>query len=95
MSPLSPTCERRHRPPCCRDATQARWPVLKPNTEVTMENDAAQQQNADGIAAQQMMCGMSDNPGQFREPAMSALFRQAWRERFGHRDGMDYLRVPF
>jgi hypothetical protein len=25
----------------------------------------------------------------------AALFRQAWRERLGHRDGMDYHRVPF
>ena len=59
-----------------------------------MENEAVEQRQAAALAAQMTLCGMSDNPGQFREPAMSALFRQAWRERFGHRDGMDYLRVP-
>jgi hypothetical protein len=60
-----------------------------------MENDAAEQQQAAALAAQMTLCGMSDNPGQFREPAMSAIFRHAWRERFGHRDPVDYMHVPF
>jgi hypothetical protein len=60
-----------------------------------MENEAAEQQQAAVLAAQMTLAAMCDGPGQFRENPMSALFRQAWRERFGHRDGMDYLRVPF
>jgi hypothetical protein len=60
-----------------------------------MDNDeTAAQQNAAAIAAQVTMCGLSDRPGQFREDPMSALFRQAWRERFGHSDGMD-MTCPF
>jgi hypothetical protein len=42
-------------------------------------DDAAADQQAAALAAQMTLCGMSDNPGQFRGPAMSALFRQAWR----------------
>jgi hypothetical protein len=60
-----------------------------------VDSDAAQQHWMETMAAQGTLIGLSDCPGQFREPAMSALFRQAWRERFGHRDGMDYLKVPF
>jgi len=41
-----------------------------------------------------MMCGLTDDPGQFREPPLSGIFRQAWRERFGH-GSMDYESVPF
>jgi hypothetical protein len=59
-----------------------------------MENEAAEQQQAAALAAQMTLCGMSDNPGQFRENPMSAIFRQAWRERFGHSDGMD-MTCPF
>jgi hypothetical protein len=39
--------------------------------------------------------GKGDNPGQFREPPLSGIFRHAWRERFGHRDPVDYMHVPF
>lgn len=44
-----------------------------------MENDAAEQKQAAGIAAQQMMIGMSDNAPQLREPPLSGIFRQAWK----------------
>jgi hypothetical protein len=47
------------------------------------------------LAAQMMMCGLSDDPGQFREAPLSALWRQAWNERYGHSDGLDYLHCPF
>jgi hypothetical protein len=50
----------------------------------TMENEAAEQ-NAAGIAAPQLMIGMSDNAPQLREPPLSGIFRQAWDARFGHR----------
>jgi hypothetical protein len=36
------------------------------------------------IAAQHTLIGMTDRPEQFREPPLSALFRQAWRERYGY-----------
>jgi hypothetical protein len=58
-------------------------------------DDTAAQQQAAALAAQATLCGMSDNPGQFKEPAMSALFRQAWRERFGHRDAITTCFCPF
>jgi hypothetical protein len=58
-------------------------------------NDVAAQQQMGAIAAQRMMCGLSDRPEQFREPPLSALFRQAWNEPFGHGDGMSYMTVPF
>jgi hypothetical protein len=58
-------------------------------------DDAAAQQQMGVLAAQMTLAVMSDGPGQFGGNPMSALFQQAWRERFGHRDGMDYLRVPF
>jgi hypothetical protein len=63
---------------------------------MTMDtNDVAAQQQMGAIAAQAALCGLSDNPGQFREDPMSRLFRQAWRERYGYSDGMPYLDVPF
>lgn len=48
-------------------------------------NDVAAQQQMGAIAAQHTLIGMSDRPEQFREPPLSALFRQAWRERYGQR----------
>ena len=57
-------------------------------------DDAAAQQQSAGIAAQQMMIGMSDNAPQLREPPLSGIFRQAWNARFGHRDG-NYMAIPF
>ena len=60
-----------------------------------MENEASEQIAA-GIAAQQLMIGMSDNAPQLREPPLSGIFRQAWRERFEHSDGMNnLLTMPF
>jgi hypothetical protein len=47
------------------------------------------------LAAQMMMCGLSDDPMQFREPPLRAIFRQVWDDRFGHGDGMQYLHIPF
>jgi hypothetical protein len=48
------------------------------------------------IVAQQTLIGLTDNPGQFREPPLSGIFRQAWRERFGDSDGMNnLLTMPF
>jgi hypothetical protein len=58
-------------------------------------DDLAAQQQMGAIAAQVTLCGLSDNPDQFREAPMSRLFRQAWNERFGHSDGMEYLHIPF
>ena len=58
-------------------------------------NDVAAQQQMGALAAQHTLISMSDNPGQFREPPMSALLRQAWRARERHDDGMSYLDVPF
>jgi hypothetical protein len=50
------------------------------------------------LAAQYMLCGLSDNPRQFREPPMSGLLRHAQREweRSQHRDdGGGMMTVPF
>ena len=48
------------------------------------------------MVAQQTLIGLTDNPRQFREPPLSGIFRQAWRERFGHSDGMrNPLTMPF
>lgn len=58
-------------------------------------NDVAAQQNFATLAAQMMMCGLSDDPMQFREPPLTGIFRQAWNERFGHDDGVSYMTVPF
>jgi hypothetical protein len=55
----------------------------------TMDTDLA------GLAAQQTTCGLTDNPRQFTEAPLVGIFRQAWRQRYGHRDGMDYPTVPF
>jgi hypothetical protein len=60
-------------------------------------NDVAAQKHWDAVASQQMMCGLSDNPSQFREEPMSALFRQAereWRAQFGD-EPRDYFSMPF
>jgi hypothetical protein len=59
-----------------------------------VDDPAAQHQMA-AIAAQMTLCGMSDNPGQFRDDPMSALLRQAQRAREGDDDGISYLTVPF
>ena len=49
-----------------------------------------------GIAAQQMMCGLSDNPMQYREPPLSAISQQCWDAKYGQGDsGPDYLQIPF
>lgn len=58
-------------------------------------DDAAAQHAMGAIAAQVALCGLSDNPELFREAPMSALLRQAWRERYGHAFGISYLDVPF
>jgi hypothetical protein len=44
-----------------------------------------------------MMCGLSDDPGQFRESPFSALFRQADRERRRQfrSESMDYMTMKF
>jgi hypothetical protein len=47
-------------------------------------DDLAAQQQMGAIAAQHTLIGMTDRPEQFREPPLSALFRQAWRERYGY-----------
>ena len=58
-------------------------------------NDVAAQQQMGAIAAQRMMCGLSDNPGQFRRDPMLALMNQAQRARKGHADGLSYFEIPF
>ena len=59
-------------------------------------DDPAAQHQMGAIAAQMTLCWMSDNPGQFREPPLSALLRQAWNERYGHSGGgINYMTVPF
>jgi hypothetical protein len=60
-----------------------------------MNNEAGQEHWLETMATQQMLSGMSDNPRQFHEPPLSTIFRHAWRERFGHRDQVDYMQVPF
>ena len=40
------------------------------------------------MVAQQTLIGLTDNAGQFREPPLSGIFRQAWQERFEHSDGL-------
>lgn len=48
------------------------------------------------MVAQQTLIGLTDNLGQFRKPSLSGIFRQAWRARFGHSDGMkNRLTMPF
>lgn len=48
------------------------------------------------MVTQQTLIDLTDNPGQFREPPLSGIFRQAWRERFEHSDGMkNLLTMPF
>jgi hypothetical protein len=47
-------------------------------------DDLAAQQQTGAIAAQHTLIGMTDRPEQFREPSLSALFSQAWRERYGY-----------
>lgn len=49
----------------------------------------------DALAGQQLMCGLSDNPGQFREPPMWRLLQQCQRARQGDDGGMSYMTVPF
>jgi hypothetical protein len=56
---------------------------------------AAQQQQMGAVAAQMTLCGLSDHPGRFCEPPLSALFRRAWNERSGRDDGVSYMTVPF
>jgi hypothetical protein len=51
--------------------------------------------NDEAVAAQQMMCGLSDRPGQFRQDPMQALINQARRARSGQDDGLSYLTMPF
>lgn len=58
-------------------------------------NDVAAQQQMGAIAAQVTLCGLSDEPDQFREAPLSALWRQAWNERYGHTKGLPYLDIPF
>ena len=58
-------------------------------------NDVAAQQQMGAIAAQHTLIGMSDRPEQFREPPLSALVRQAWRERYGYSEGGNYMTCPF
>jgi hypothetical protein len=48
------------------------------------------------MVAQQTLIGLTDNPGQFREPPLWGIVRQAWRERIEHSDGMNnLLTMPF
>jgi hypothetical protein len=60
-----------------------------------MDTDAAQQRATETMLTQQMLAGMSDQPGQLRQDPMMALLRQARRAREGQGDGMSYLTVPF
>lgn len=61
-----------------------------------MDHIAAQQHRLNTTATHRMMAGLSDNPKQFRgEDPFSALYRQCWREKYGQRDGMNYMTVPF
>ena len=39
------------------------------------------------IVVQQTLISLTDNPGQFREPPLSGIFRQAWRQHFRHGAG--------
>jgi hypothetical protein len=61
-------------------------------------NDVAAQKHWDAMATQQMMCGLSDDPDQFRERPLSGILRHAqreWERSRGGDGGMDYLSVPF
>jgi hypothetical protein len=61
-------------------------------------NDAATQKHWDAVAIQQAMCGLSDDPDQFREPPLSGIFRHAQRELERSRrgdGGMDYMSLKF
>ena len=61
-------------------------------------NDVAAHKHSDGVAAQQLMCGVSDNPSQFREPPLSGILRHAQREweRSRGEDGMlDVMNTAF
>jgi len=51
--------------------------------------------NDDAIAAQRMMCDLSDRPGQFRQDQMQALINQAHRARSRQDEGISYLTCPF
>jgi hypothetical protein len=61
-------------------------------------NDVAAQKHWDAVASQSLLCGMTDDPGQFREPPLSGIFRHAQRELDRSRRGDDgdaYMTMPF
>jgi hypothetical protein len=58
-------------------------------------NDVAARHDFATLAAQHTLIGMRDRPEQFREDPMCALFRQAWREKYGHTYGRDLMSCPF
>ncbi|SPM29953.1 hypothetical protein [Mycobacterium terramassiliense] len=58
-------------------------------------SDAAQKRWTEATAAQRLMIGMSDRPGQFRQDPMMALINQAHRATQSSHDGIDYMSTPF
>jgi hypothetical protein len=61
------------------------------------DNGVAAQKHWEAVGSQQQMCGLNDNPGQFRESPLSALLRQAELQRraqFGC-ESMDYSTILF
>jgi hypothetical protein len=60
------------------------------------ETDAAQQHWLETMAAQQALCGMSDERERRPKNPMGELFQAASRARYGHGDdGPSFLSVPF
>lgn len=50
----------------------------------------------DAVAAQRMMCDMSDDPEQFRRAPFSEILTQCTNAKYGNEDGgRDFLTCPF
>ena len=58
-------------------------------------DDVVAQQQTATRAAQRLMMGLSDNPGQVGRDPMRAMINQAWRAQEGQEEGMSYMTVPF
>lgn len=55
----------------------------------------AQQHELNTMMTQPMLCGLSGNPQQYREPPLVGPFRQAYRAWSGHGEPLNYDRVRF
>jgi hypothetical protein len=66
------------------------------NTEVVMENEAAEQHWLESMAAQQTLMRMSDKPGQWRDPmAPFKALMKAQRDALSGNSEGDYLGMKF